>query len=201
MNSETDVRAAFRVAQLDSPHPVTAREALQVLMTEVLYRWEQRTALSFRLQDLRAIAVKAGIDETSELYGALHAVCATAEGWMHPNTLHEAVVSHLFLLESRNRELTRALAVRPQPEPTGWIAVDERLPTEEDYGDDDEVLVRYRYTDEPDRAWQVGESYYDPDHRKNAGWQFGSCDYAEVSHWLPKSALLASFDAEDGTHG
>ena len=188
-HNEHDVRAAFRAAEQESQHPTAAHDALQVLMTEVLYRWQQRTALSFRLQDLRAIAARAGIDETSELYGAIHDVVATAEGWMHPNTLSEAVVSHLVLLERRNRELTRA-AQEAKAGP-GWISVSDRMPTEDDYGEDTEVLVRYRYINEPGRPWSVGESYWEADYRHNGGWQFGSCHYAEVSHWMPMSALLA----------
>jgi hypothetical protein len=82
-------------------------EALQVLRLEVLYRWEQRTALSFRLQDLRTIAAAAGIDEMSPLYNAIHQATATAESWMHPSTLSEAAQSHLALLK---RELGHARA-------------------------------------------------------------------------------------------
>lgn len=80
--------------------------------------------------------------------------------------------------------------------PEGWISVTDRLPTEDDYGEHDDVLVRYRYTDEPGRPWSVGESQHDPEDEYNGGWCFGSCKYAEVSHWMPKSALLAAAPAE-----
>lgn len=78
-----------------------------------------------------------------------------------------------------------------------WISVTERLPTEKDYGEHEDVLVRYRYTDEQGRPWMVGSSFILDDHEDNGGWLFGSCDYAEVSHWMPKSALLAELERRD----
>lgn len=107
--SEQDVRAAFKVADQDSPLPSVARDALQILKTEVLYRWEQRTALSFRLQALRDALAGSGLDPMSELYVAMHELLATAEGWMHPDTLGDAVKAHIDLLERRNRDLVRQL--------------------------------------------------------------------------------------------
>ena len=71
-----------------------------------------------------------------------------------------------------------------------WISVAERLPTQDDLGESEDVLVRYRYTDVPGRPWDVTESFHDPDQTTNGGWSFGSCHYAEVSHWMPKAALL-----------
>ncbi len=76
------------------------RAALRTLRAEVLFRWEQRTALSFRLQDLRAAVAAAGIDDQSPLYQRLHDVTATAEAWMHPGTLEEATRTHVAALMS-----------------------------------------------------------------------------------------------------
>lgn len=115
-DSEQEVRAAFKVADQDSPLPQVARDALQVLRAEVLYRWEQRTALSFRAQAVRDALASSGIEPMSELYVAMHELLATAEGWMHPNTLGEAVTAHLQLLERRNRDLTRQLQQRKDAE-------------------------------------------------------------------------------------
>lgn len=71
-----------------------------------------------------------------------------------------------------------------------WISVDDHLPTEADYGEHEEVLVRYRYIDAPGREWTVGKSYHDAERSENNGWMFGSCYYAEVSHWMRVDALL-----------
>lgn len=85
-------------------------------------------------------------------------------------------------------ELTRLRAQVPE-----WISVDDRLPTEEDYGVHERVLVRYRYTDVPGREWSVGDSYHDAAYNRwNKGWQFGSCDFAEVSHWMRFDGLLSA---------
>lgn len=89
------VDEALRVAEQLSPLPQRAHEALQVLKAEVLLRWEQRTALSFRLQDLRNAAEAVGIADDSPLYGAIHDATATAEAWMHPGTLSDAAQAHI----------------------------------------------------------------------------------------------------------
>lgn len=73
-----------------------------------------------------------------------------------------------------------------------WVSVNDRLPTPEDYAEFDDVLVRYRYTDVPGRHWDIGESFHDEDYAKNGGWLFGSCDYAEVTHWVSKASLLTA---------
>lgn len=99
------VADAMRIAEEVSPAPARAAAALKILTTEVLLRWEQRTALSFRLQDLRAELVKAGIAEDSPLYIALHEVTATAEAWMHPDTLSDAARSHLARIKAELQEL------------------------------------------------------------------------------------------------
>lgn len=86
----------------------------------------------------------------------------------------------------------------PQPASQGvdlgrlWVGVKERLPTEEDYGEHEDVLVIYRYTDRPYVQWLIGDSTYIPTDEPvwNEGWRFGSCDYAEVSHWARKDDLL-----------
>ena len=114
-----------------------------------------------------------------------------------------------FLVQKRtfdvtDRERWRALAnviqaaiahasaqpAQPASVADGWISVHDRVPT----GDleMEGVLVRYRYTNEPGRPWDVKESFYDSDYPENGGWCFGSCYYAEVSHWMPKSVLLAA---------
>ncbi|MBB5885427.1 hypothetical protein DYQ93_11635 [Xanthomonas sp. LMG 8992] len=82
-----------------------------------------------------------------------------------------------------------------------WVSVSERLPTEEDYGDHGDVLVRFRYTDTPGRAWTIGESSYLPGDPWNNGWLFGSCDYAEVSHWARKDEVLALIDSQGRSNG
>lgn len=80
-----------------------------------------------------------------------------------------------------------------------WISVKDRLPTAADYEEEGgDVLVVFRYTDTERTSrtqWQVSESNHDQDHDLNGGWSFGSCDYAKVSHWMPKRALLALIDA------
>lgn len=80
-----------------------------------------------------------------------------------------------------------------------WVSVNDRLPSEEDYGESGDVVVRYRYNtpNSVQGEWDVGESRHDSDDTEwNNGWLFGSCDYAEVSHWIPKSALLALIDSK-----
>lgn len=98
--SPSAVEAAMAIAAQADPDPARALEALRVLCNEVWYRWEQRTALSFRLQDLRAQLAGAGIDDQSLLYQALHDVTATAEAWMHPGTLVEAAKTHVRRLQA-----------------------------------------------------------------------------------------------------
>jgi len=99
---------------VDSPGATTdeLRAAARTLRAEVLLRWEQRTALSFRLQDLRNAVVAAGIDDQSPLYQRLHDLTATAEAWMHPGTLDEAINARFANLMA---------ADGPQP---FWIGVD-----------------------------------------------------------------------------
>lgn len=87
-----------------SPSPIL-NAALKTLRQEVNFRWEQRTALSFRLQDLRQELVRAGIDDMSPLYESFHSLTSTAEGWMHPGTLSEAAGAHLASLKARIAEL------------------------------------------------------------------------------------------------
>lgn len=99
------VADAMRIAEEVSPAPARAAAALKILRDEVVHRWEQRTALSFRLQDLRAELVKAGIPDDSPLYLALHEVTATAEAWMHPDTLSDAARTHLKLLKATLHDL------------------------------------------------------------------------------------------------
>ncbi|WP_313033533.1 hypothetical protein [Stenotrophomonas acidaminiphila] len=99
---------ALRLADQPDAPPADLHAALRLLRTEVLLRWQQRTALSFRLQDLRAALAQAGIDDQSTLYQRLHDVTATAEGWMHPGTLGEAVQAHIGAL--------RGLLTRPPTE-------------------------------------------------------------------------------------
>lgn len=76
-----------------------AKAVIAALQREVKFRWEQRTALSFRLQDLRHELVRAGVDEMSPLYERFHSLTSTAEGWMHPGTLSEAASAHLAFLK------------------------------------------------------------------------------------------------------
>lgn len=104
------IEEAFRVAEQLSPLPSVAHDALQVLATEVRFRWEQRTALSFRLQDLRAIAADAGMADDSPLYLAIHDATATAEAWMHPGTLGDAARDHLARLKAELLALQTARA-------------------------------------------------------------------------------------------
>ncbi|MBB5875846.1 hypothetical protein [Xanthomonas sp. 3498] len=82
-----------------------------------------------------------------------------------------------------------------------WVSVKDRLPTETDYDDSGDVLVRFRYTDTPGRAWTIGESSYLPGDPWNNGWLFGSCDYAEVSHWARKDDVLALTNSQGKAHG
>ena len=88
------------------------RGSLRILRAEVLLRWEQRTALSFRLQDLRDAVAVAGIDDQSPLYQRLHDLTATAEAWMHPGTLDDAI-------NARFTNLMAAVGSEP-----AWIGVD-----------------------------------------------------------------------------
>lgn len=121
------VDEAMAIAEEVSPVPARAAEALTVLRAEVWLRWEQRTALSFRLQDLRSVLARAGLDEQSDLYIALHDVSATAEAWMHPGTLTDATESHIRALETQAkawwrghpdelRELVISHYTAPQPQ-------------------------------------------------------------------------------------
>lgn len=99
---------------VDSPEATAdeLRAAARTLRAEVLFRWEQRTALSFRLQDLRGAVAASGIDDQSPLYQRLHDLTATAEAWMHPGTLDDAI----------NARFTNLMAaVGPEP---AWIGVD-----------------------------------------------------------------------------
>ncbi len=85
-----------------------------------------------------------------------------------------------------------------------WVSVNDRLPSEDDYGESGEVVVRYRYNtpNSVQGSWDVGESRHDADDIEwNNGWLFGSCDYAEVSHWMPKHALLALIDSQAVRNG
>ncbi|WHL17609.1 hypothetical protein [Stenotrophomonas acidaminiphila] len=91
---------ALHLADQPDAAPADLQAALRLLRTEVLFRWQQRTALSFRLQDLRAALAQAGIDDQSTLYQRLHDVTATAEAWMHPGTLSEAVQAHIGALRA-----------------------------------------------------------------------------------------------------
>lgn len=101
-----EVVAAMQLADEVSPDPARAHAALQVLKHEVYYRWQQRTALSLRLQDLRSQLLADGtLNDESPLYQALHDVAATAEGWMHPDTLTQAARAHLDALKARVIEL------------------------------------------------------------------------------------------------
>lgn len=103
--------------------------------------------------------------------------------------------------ESLVRSMLTASPTPAPAVPEGWISVTDKLPTEDDYGEHDDVLVRYRYTDEPGRPWNVGESHHDPEDEYNGGWCFGSCKYAEVSHWMPKSALLTAAPTAEESSG
>ena len=97
------VQEAMAIADEVSPTPQRALAALKILRTEVLHRWEQRTALSFRLQDLRNQVIAAGLPDDAPLYLALHAATATAEAWMHPDTLSEAAREHLGWIKAELR--------------------------------------------------------------------------------------------------
>jgi hypothetical protein len=94
--------------------PDEAMAILRAMQREIHFRWEQRTALSFRLQDLRMELVRAGVDDMSPLYEKFHSLTSTAEGWMHPGTLREAAGAHLAALKQRIVELEeKANAVKP----------------------------------------------------------------------------------------
>jgi hypothetical protein len=99
------VQQALAIADEVSPAPARAAAALKILRAEVHHRWEQRTALSFRLQDLRNQVQAAGLPDDSPLYLALHAATATAEAWMHPDTLSEAAREHLAWIKAELRDL------------------------------------------------------------------------------------------------
>lgn len=111
---------ALRLALEVTPSPARAHEALMVLRQEVLYRWEQRTALSFRLQDLRheLLAHLQG-DDMHRVYASFHRTLATAEAWMHPSTLSEAASAHIENLKRQIRDLEKQLATTV----TGDVAV------------------------------------------------------------------------------
>lgn len=111
MPDKMTVDQALALADEVTPTPASAHEALQVLRDEVMHRWEQRTALSFRLQDLRTLAAEHGLPDDSPLYGALHDVTATAEAWMHPGTLSEAAASHLARLKKRLAEVPALMSM------------------------------------------------------------------------------------------
>ncbi|MGH8082536.1 MAG: hypothetical protein ACREP7_18315 [Lysobacter sp.] len=104
------IEEALQLATSDGavPLPVMQR-ALAVLGDEVILRWEQRTALSFRMQDLRSIAVQAGVEPDSALYGAIHDVTATAEAWLDGRVLTDAAKDHFDHMGRRIRELEREL--------------------------------------------------------------------------------------------
>lgn len=104
------VDEAMRLADIDTPSP-TLTAALKVLRDEVMHRWEQRTALSFRLQDLRTIAAAHGVPDDSPLYGAIHDVTATAEARMHPGTLSDAAATHLARLKKRLAEVPAPMSM------------------------------------------------------------------------------------------
>ncbi|MCD9087386.1 hypothetical protein [Stenotrophomonas sp. SY1] len=114
--STEEIDQALKV--VDSPDATVAelRNAARILRAETLLRYQQRTALSFRLQDLRFALVAAGIDNQSALYQGLHDVTATAEAWMHPDTLDAASQSHI-------RVLSEALA-KATLKGTAWVGID-----------------------------------------------------------------------------
>lgn len=103
---ELAMKVASQPGALDAAH---ARQALLTLRDEVVFRWEQRTALSFRLQELRTVAAEADLARDSKLYLAIHDATATAEAWMHPRTLSDAVEGHIAGLQQRIRELEKAV--------------------------------------------------------------------------------------------
>lgn len=111
MSDVMTIDEALRLAEDVTPSPARAHEALKVLRDEVMHRWEQRTALSFRLQDLRALAAEHDVPDDSPLYGALHDATATAEAWMHPGTLSEAAASHLARLKKRLAEVPAPMSM------------------------------------------------------------------------------------------
>ncbi|MDY4296790.1 MULTISPECIES: hypothetical protein [unclassified Xanthomonas] len=111
-----------------------------------------------------------------------------------PSRVYDALVAGWQALRATpsDASMGEQLVVPAHP----WVSVTDRLPTEEDYGDHEDVLVRFRYTDTPGRAWTIGESSYLPGDPWNNGWLFGSCDYAEVSHWARKDDVLALIDSK-----
>lgn len=117
--------------------------------------------------------------------------------WCRRQRIAPATQGGLFAIASEAHALNASAPAAPGIDLLTWIAVSDRLPTEADYGHRGDVLVRYRYNtpNSVQGHWDVGDSHHDADFEWNQGWQFGSCDYAEVSHWMPKAALLALIDA------
>lgn len=123
MREPMTVDQALSLAEEVTPAPAVAHEALKVLRDEVLGRWQQRTALSFRLQDLRAELLNhLKGDDTHPLYGAFHDLLATAEAWMHPGTLSEAAEAHLAHLKRQLADAQAAHSVHG--EAVAWMNKD-----------------------------------------------------------------------------
>ena len=125
--------------------------------------------------------------------------------WPHSAESHAAGVAEFipqWLIPQWQLDALEANAATPaQAVDLGplWVSVNDRLPSEEDYGESGDVVVRYRYNtpNSVQGSWDVGESRHDADDIEwNNGWLFGSCDYAEVSHWMPKHALLDLIDSQ-----
>ncbi|MGH8052532.1 MAG: hypothetical protein ACREP4_01180 [Stenotrophomonas sp.] len=96
--STAEIDLALKLVDCPDALAAELRNAARILRAETLLRWQQRTALSFRLQALQRALVAANIDDQSELYQALHDATATAEAWMHPGTLDEATAAHIHAL-------------------------------------------------------------------------------------------------------
>lgn len=127
-----DYAMAFQPAPSDVMTPRIA-QVIAALQREVYFRWEQRTALSLRLQDLRHVLTRAGVDDQSDLYQSFHDLTSTAEGWMHPGTLSEAAGAHLAALKRRITELEDRLVPveslgrdAPEEAEQPWRRDDER---------------------------------------------------------------------------
>lgn len=133
-----DIEQAMLHQAADGPE----QAVIKALQQEVRFRWEQRTALSIRLQDLAFALRQSGMDDTSDLYQALHNVAATSEAWMHAGTLNEAAAFHLAALKNqlrtvvaakddayleRNR-VVAALASGPWPSGTGKTTIADWSP-------------------------------------------------------------------------
>lgn len=175
---------AMRIAEEVSPAPARAAAALKILRDEVMHRWEQRTALSFRLQDLRAELVKAGIPDDSPLYLALHEVTATAEAWMHPDTLSDAARTHLTRIKAALHDLLTGPAGAFLAERKRQIDVEGWTPEHDDEHADGELVTAAatyalwcRTTDEAEEAgsaaraqirswWPWDLSWFKPTSRK-----------------------------------